>query len=311
MLSSIRSTFGRKKNVAVLRFLHPKPANLNHSAQIYTALRSVPKATTSRSFSTMQTRLFTVSGTIEHTAINNSTLSALKNFPTSNKKSSTEMMDIYVGPHSQHFRVHKKVLCRRIPYFNNTIENSIEFPDEGPESFYALLLWVYTEKLPVVSKSEKVKVQSPWNLLKVYSLAQKLASPELISYVTSQWIEQARGQSNAQCPNFELLDEIYSTLPAESRPHEYISWVFYSLSRLNSENGLAVGEVWKLMKKHPDLKADLVQYIEKEKAWYEREKLRASQIQEIKKTDKATGKDEEDEHDSGIDHRSCTEAFAG
>jgi len=164
-----------------------------------------------------------------------------------------------------------------------------------------------------VSKSEKVKIQSPWNLLSVYALAHKLAVPELMAYVTDQWIRQEREKSNTHFSNFDLLDEIYSTLAAKSRPHAYISWVFWSMSKQKSENiHTTAEEVQKLMTKHRDMKADLVKYLAEEKAWYEMKQSRAAEAQQTKKAEIQTGEYErEEDNDNGIDHVACTEAFVG
>ena len=213
----------------------------------------------------------------------------------------------------QHFRVHKKVLCRRISFFENAIDNSVEFPEVRPESIYALLLWVYTGNLPVVSKTEKMRIQSHWNLLKVYILAHKLNVPELMAYITKQWIDQEREESNTYLLNFDLLDELYSKLPAESRPHGYISWVFCKIRRQKSGNFDSIfKEVQKLMKKHPDAKADFAKYIEEEKVWHEKKQSRATKLQKEKKNaDGGVARLEDGENDNGIDYKACTEAFSG
>ncbi|KAE9363816.1 hypothetical protein N431DRAFT_497589 [Stipitochalara longipes BDJ] len=294
MLSSIRSTVGLKDNTAKLFYLLPKLTTAHFLGKFYATLNSVPTARAAPFLMVTQPSQSRALGTIGHTIINKPSSSTIKEFSTlpRSKRSllsefNTQMIDIFVGPHLQHFRLHKKLLCRRIPYFENAVENSMEFPEEHPECFYALFLWVYTEKLPVLSTppSNKERIKSPWKRIRQY---------------------------DAYVPNFDILDEIYSTLSARSRPQNYISWVLYSIRRQKSANLLpAVEKMQELMNKHPDLKADFAQYLDKEKAWYEKEKLRACNLQETKKADEQVGKHEEEEHDSGIDLKACTEGFAG
>ncbi|KAF4626405.1 hypothetical protein G7Y89_g11754 [Cudoniella acicularis] len=67
----------------------------------------------------------------------------------------TEMVKLYVGPQKHLFRVHKKVLCEKIPYFRSMFEggfkeageNSASFPKDTVAAFDALLSWTYTGKL--------------------------------------------------------------------------------------------------------------------------------------------------------------------
>jgi BTB/POZ domain len=69
------------------------------------------------------------------------------------------MVDIYVGPEWQNFRVHKKLLCARVPYFKDLVEDKgyigyAPFPDQDPEAFDALLGWVYTGELRASSSTK-------------------------------------------------------------------------------------------------------------------------------------------------------------
>ncbi|KAE8443675.1 hypothetical protein EG329_001447 [Mollisiaceae sp. DMI_Dod_QoI] len=59
----------------------------------------------------------------------------------------SEMVDIYVGPEEEPFRVHKQKLCRRIPYFDKMFngqfkeasENVGRLPEDDPAAFDVLM----------------------------------------------------------------------------------------------------------------------------------------------------------------------------
>jgi hypothetical protein len=59
----------------------------------------------------------------------------------------TEMVDIYVGPKERLFRVHKALLCKKVPYFDKMFngefreasQNVAKFPDDHPAAFDRLL----------------------------------------------------------------------------------------------------------------------------------------------------------------------------
>jgi len=53
----------------------------------------------------------------------------------------TEIVELYVGPQNKLFRVYKKLLCDRVPYFNRMFNGNFQeategkatFPDDSPE----------------------------------------------------------------------------------------------------------------------------------------------------------------------------------
>lgn len=69
----------------------------------------------------------------------------------------TEMVDIFVGPEKQLFRLHKHLLMQKIPYFQimftinmrETFENAATLPEDNPEVFGFLCAWIYTNEIHV------------------------------------------------------------------------------------------------------------------------------------------------------------------
>ena len=111
-------------------------------------------------------------------------------------------------------------------------------------------------------------------------------------------------------PHFGMIDEVYSTLPAGSPPRKYVAWVMYSITRQEYKNPLWPGKkMRKMMEKHPDLKADFSEYIEEEKAQVEEQDKILQRLEEEKAA--RTLDWQAELRETGIDPRSCNEAFAG
>jgi hypothetical protein len=229
----------------------------------------------------------------------------------------TQSVDIYVGPHRQQFRVHEKLLHTRIPSFYDAIEmaGNSDYPflhDEDPGNFDALLGWLYTGNLHELrgpASSQGIQSdQSTWIPHKLYALAHKLDIPDLMDSVMAEWVK--RDSTYEYYPHFNMIDEVYSALPAGSPPRKYVAWVMYSITRQEYKNSLWPGrKMRKMMEKHPDLKADFSEYIEEEKAQVEEHDKRLQHLEEEKAAKVFEWQAEERE--TGIDPRSCNEAFAG
>src|SRR5258707_183269 len=99
----------------------------------------------------------------------------------------SEMVDLYVGPKKKHFRVHKALLCHKIPYFagmfksgfKEATENSANFPEDTPSTFDILSEWLYTGSLRQLYQSRNHTAAGPtfvsdWAPQQVYALADKL-----------------------------------------------------------------------------------------------------------------------------------------
>jgi hypothetical protein len=186
------------------------------------------------------------------------------------------------------------------------------FHDEDPGNFDALLSWLYTGNLPELSGPTTGQgLQSDlstWIPHKLYALAHKLDMPELMETVMVEWIKQ--DSTYEYYPHFNMIDEVYSTTPTGSAPRKYVAWIMYSITRQEYENPLRPGKkMRKMMEKHPDLKADFSEYIEEEKAKVEEKDKRVQRLEEEKAA--RTLEWQAELRETGIDPRSCNEAFAG
>ncbi|PQE19094.1 BTB POZ domain-containing protein [Rutstroemia sp. NJR-2017a BBW] len=102
-----------------------------------------------------------------------------------------ETVDLHVGPASggKVFRVHKKILCDKIPYFSKMFnsgfaeakDNSASFPEDRVDAFDHLLEWVYTGVLRrhIYELDGTQRRGENWNFLPFYMLAEKLCLPQL------------------------------------------------------------------------------------------------------------------------------------
>ncbi|RDW91928.1 hypothetical protein BP5796_01322 [Coleophoma crateriformis] len=118
-----------------------------------------------------------------------------------------EMVDLYVGTDQELFRIHKQVLCRRIPYFSSMFSSSFreaeeataQFPEDRAESFDILLEWVYLGRLrKLVSIDEDGKRNyDPYAL---YILLDKLRLPNLMDHLADMIIEHHRTTNKSISP---------------------------------------------------------------------------------------------------------------
>ncbi|KAF7931560.1 uncharacterized protein EAE98_004296 [Botrytis deweyae] len=102
-----------------------------------------------------------------------------------------ETVDLYVGPNRTHYRVHKNILCTKIPYFNKMFNggfseasnNSAEFPEDFSESFDVLLEWAYSQYHPLrpLNRVSPGSVSTNWNTINFYLLMDKLCIPDLMN----------------------------------------------------------------------------------------------------------------------------------
>ncbi|KAF7944820.1 uncharacterized protein EAE97_005453 [Botrytis byssoidea] len=86
-----------------------------------------------------------------------------------------ETVDLYNGSSRTHYRVHKNVLCTKIPYsnkmfnggFSEASRNSAEFPEDAVGSFDVLLEWTYFQYHPLrpLNLDSPEPTGSNWNTI--------------------------------------------------------------------------------------------------------------------------------------------------
>lgn len=142
-----------------------------------------------------------------------------------------QMIDINVdkGQNKTHFRVHKAILCAKVPYFDRMLnskfreeeENRIDIPEDDAEVFDLLMLWVYTGKLPALIPvpDQTYTCTLNFDALAFYALADKMCLDNLMDEVASAYIE--RNRAARSLPAVDYLDYIYEILLEHTALRKY------------------------------------------------------------------------------------------
>jgi hypothetical protein len=182
----------------------------------------------------------------------------------------TEIVTLCVGPEKYVFRVHKKPLCKKILYFAKMFGGGFEeattstatFPEDESVTFGRLLNWVYHGTVPAVilHKDEEGKWKENWDVLKLYTLAEKLCISEVMDRALEALMSGQR-YSNV-LPGIEDIDAGYSSTGENSSMRKFLCQTFiYALTSFNTGRP---GGAWEnagmqmLLVKHPDLAKDIV-----------------------------------------------------
>ncbi|KAF7855989.1 hypothetical protein EAF04_009945 [Stromatinia cepivora] len=91
-----------------------------------------------------------------------------------------DIATIYVGREAVLFRVHKKLLCAKVPYFERFLDENgdiLKLVDDSPECFDLPLEWVYNNRLRMLKSrldSESGTYNTSWNPIALYIFARRL-----------------------------------------------------------------------------------------------------------------------------------------
>ncbi|KAF8847253.1 hypothetical protein BDZ45DRAFT_811709 [Acephala macrosclerotiorum] len=190
---------------------------------------------------------------------------------------SVQIVDIHVGRGNAKtdFRVHKILLCAKIPYFDKMFssrfreatESKVTMPDDDPKAFDLLLLWVYTDNLPSFRWVSKPPTSIPnFDALALYALADKMCLEDLMDKIATSYIEAYRIQGILPGPDY--LATLYTKLPEHTALRKYASYcLHYILHGLpQAPKHLEIWPADKLnetMSKHPNLTLEYVQLVQK------------------------------------------------
>ena len=139
------------------------------------------------------------------------------------------MVDIYIGKghDKKHIRVHKGLLCSKIPYFEKMLaggfkeatENSASFPDDDVDAFENLMQWVYSGSLPPFHwvqdiEAEVGEFESSWCIGQTYLLLDKLCLFSLADQALTDFITATARMSVVL--DFGLIQSLYEMAPEGS-----------------------------------------------------------------------------------------------
>jgi hypothetical protein len=139
--------------------------------------------------------------------------------------------------------------------------------DDYPDNFGLAVEWLYKKKLqPLRSPLRCGGSPAAWayNLIKLYAFATKLGNQKLLKAIMDEWI----GSDAAyMClPDLEVVDAVYSSLPAGSPPRKYVSWaICLAMSETKENIKLGPEQLQSMFEKHPELKSDVDRHLQEEK----------------------------------------------
>lgn len=178
------------------------------------------------------------------------------------------MVDIFVGPEKQLFRLHKQVLCERVPYFDKMFnggfkeakEGRATLPEDTVDAFDLLVGWVYSgdvRPLVQVDCTEKCKMCTNWDAPVAYELASKLCLPELMNRVMDEYINLQ--QRSLLFPSIQCMDVVYKLTPQGCGFRKYISHMLhFVLVNPSLGENWSVKDLYELTKSNEELGRDLL-----------------------------------------------------
>lgn len=92
-------------------------------------------------------------------------------------------------------------------------------------------------------------------------LAYKLGHENLMRKVVYEWVES--DYTHGSLPPLEVINEVYSAVPAGSPPRQYVLWVMYEVTGQNiKDTSWTMDKMQTLVKKNPDLENDFRQILD-------------------------------------------------
>ncbi|KAE8449973.1 hypothetical protein EG329_007112 [Mollisiaceae sp. DMI_Dod_QoI] len=104
-----------------------------------------------------------------------------------------EVIDVYVGPSSKRFVIHKKVLCAKGQptfdkmfqgEFKEAAEHELQLPEDDPDAFLLFAQWLYSDALPPIDHSlDAISNEALlFNRFKLYCFAEKYLLDSLMNH---------------------------------------------------------------------------------------------------------------------------------
>lgn len=183
-------------------------------------------------------------------------------------KIGADMVDLYVGPEEEHFRVHKEKLCSRIPYFEKMFngqfkkasDNIAKFPEDNAAAFDVLMEWVYSYDIrhirDLVDEGTDDESDPSWDAVEFYSLAEKFCLPSLQDTIMNVIVRFHKSWDELPSPDF--VDRAYSRTSAGSPLSKYCARAIYYIMDNGIEDGWPTEALQKLFQEHPTFSFDYI-----------------------------------------------------
>ncbi|TEY74759.1 hypothetical protein BOTCAL_0070g00260 [Botryotinia calthae] len=182
-----------------------------------------------------------------------------------------EIVDIHVGPQKKLFRIHRGILCDKVPYFQKMfssgfvegLEGKAFFPEYDPKCFDFFMGWIYFGTLRVIDISTATgvsKAEYDMNLLSLYSFADKLCLPELMDLVLDTY-KHTYGEAN-RFPRVGLVSDTYQMTPVDSPIRKFMChcmyFIFFKYDDEDIRNFWTTEDLALAMSLHQDLTIDFL-----------------------------------------------------
>ncbi|CAG8979576.1 hypothetical protein HYALB_00010777 [Hymenoscyphus albidus] len=186
-----------------------------------------------------------------------------------------QMVDLFIGPTKQQFRVHKTLLCNRVEYFHKMFssgfleaeEKSGSLPDEEPIVFALFLEYLYGGgRLSPVDVTLSTQSSGPIvDRIKLYGFAERICLVELADYVMTNLISNLKHYERT--PSREGILLAYKETRTGSSLRRYMSSALYYVMKYETEDSPWTAEaLCETLKEVDDLLYDLIVVTRKHEA---------------------------------------------
>ncbi|KAH8687274.1 hypothetical protein BGZ60DRAFT_5201 [Tricladium varicosporioides] len=164
---------------------------------------------------------------------------------TSHRDLGLELVDIHVGPLPKptHFRIHKHLLCSRVPYFAKMFnsgfieseQNLAKLSDVDPSIFALFIEYLYGNgRLPPVDIKVSTTNSGPViDRIKLYGFAEKICLTTLADYLITNLISNLRHYERS--PSREGILLTYQVTRPGSPLRQFMAASLYFIMRFDTE----------------------------------------------------------------------------
>lgn len=181
-------------------------------------------------------------------------------------------VDLYVGSAEKLFRVHKGILCNKVPYFDKMFRRSFQegksqtaiFPEDTVQSFDVLLGWVYYGKVRELKHGRENSGSLVWNWdpADAYKLADKLCLTVFKDTIVDAYVKASK--LNNVLPSISFMSHTLTKLEGSNQMRQFIEQTFRYVLSKNSSIELKqwpIEALNSLLVEHPDFSHNILTLI--------------------------------------------------
>ncbi|TGO48340.1 hypothetical protein BCON_0243g00120 [Botryotinia convoluta] len=178
-----------------------------------------------------------------------------------------ETVDLYIGSTRTHYRVHKHILCTKIPCFNKMFNgsfseassNSADFPEDFPDSFDILLEWAYSQYHPLrpLNRVSSDSLDLSWNAIEFYLLMDKLCMPDFMNEAMDL-LRQFLKDNNLLISIEQVIYVYRRSLPSSKLRLYILNGLLYGFSLDREPDSTLLVRLVDIIREETDLTADFL-----------------------------------------------------